>query len=62
MGQDPSVSKSKWLLIFRFSLNQFETYSANCSKTIGGFHEVLNFNRLFLKVNRFIHNYIDYPN
>ena len=27
-----------------------------CSKLTGNFPEVLNFNRLFLKVNRFIRN------
>ena len=27
---------------------------------IGGFPEVLNFNRLFLKLNQFIHDYIQY--
>jgi hypothetical protein len=33
-------------------------YSISSSKVIGNFLEVLNFNRLFLKLNRFICNYL----
>ena len=32
----------------------------NSSKSIGDFFEVLNVNRLFLKLNRFICNYTKY--
>ena len=34
----------------------FEVYSIDSSKTIGKFPEVLNFNRSFLELNRFICN------
>jgi hypothetical protein len=58
VGQDPCDSKSSPLHvdIFRFSFHSFEAYSRDSSKMMGNFREVLNFNRLFLKLNRFICN------
>ena len=57
-GQDPSDSKSNHLHvnIFHFCFHSFETDSTNSSKMISKFPKVLNFNRLFLKLNRFICN------
>ena len=57
-GQDPSVSKSNRLHvdIFRFFFINLRYILINSSKMIGKFPEVLNFNRLFLKLNRFICN------
>jgi hypothetical protein len=37
-------------------LYEIGVYSINSSKRIGNFHAVLNFNRLFLKLNRFVCN------
>jgi hypothetical protein len=58
VGQDPSDSKSNQLhvdIIFRFCFHSFEVYfSTDSSKMIGNPPEVLNFNQLFLKLNRFI--------
>ena len=57
--QDPSDSKSNQLHvdIFRFCLYSFEVlYSIDSSKMISKFPEVSNFNRLFLKLHRFICN------
>ena len=58
VGQDPSDSESNRLHvdIFRFCFHSFEVYSIDSSKMIGNFPEVSNFNRLFLKLNRFICN------
>ena len=43
--------------ILRISFNKFwGVYSIDSSKMIGDFPAVLNFNRLFLKLNRFICN------
>jgi hypothetical protein len=55
VGQDPSDSKSNGLHvdIFWFSFYSFEVYS---SRMIGILPGVLNFNRLFLKLNWFICN------
>ena len=56
VGQDPSVSESNRLHvdIFRFFFHSVEVYSIDSSKMIGNSPEVFNFNRLFLKLNRFI--------
>ena len=59
VGQATSDFKSNRLHvdIFRFwCFHSFEVYSIDSSKTIDEFPEVLNFNRLFLKLNRFICN------
>ena len=58
VGQDPGDSKSNRLHvdIFRFCFHSFEVYSIDSSKMIGNSPEVSNFNRLFLKLNRFICN------
>ena len=58
VGQDTSDSKSNRLHvdIFRLCFHSFEVYSIDSSKMIGKFPEVLNFNRLFRKLNRFICN------
>ena len=58
VGQDPSDSKSNRLHvdIFRFCFHSFEVYSIDSSKMIGNSPEVSNFNRLNLKLNRFICN------
>ena len=57
-GQDASDSKSNCLHvdIFRFCFNSYEVYSTDSSKMTGIFPEGLNFNRLFLELNRFIYN------
>ena len=39
-----------------FFVYSFEVYSIDSSKMIGNSLEVSNFNRLFLKLNRFIRN------
>ena len=59
IGWNPRFCKSNRLYvhILQFSfLKKIGVYSINSSKTIGNFPEVLNFNRLFLKLNRFICN------
>ena len=59
IGWDPSVCKSKRLHVDidpSVFLYWFEVYSINSSKVIGNSPEVLNLNRLFLKLNRFICN------
>jgi hypothetical protein len=58
VGQNPSDSKSNRLHvdIFRFCFDSFEVHSIDSSKMIGNSPEVSNFNRLFLKLNRFIYN------
>ena len=58
VGQDPSDSKSNRLHveILRFCFHTFDVFSIESSKMIGKFPEVLNFNQLFLKLNRFICN------
>ena len=59
VSQDPSDSKSSrfHVDICQFCvLHSFEVYSINSSKMIGKFHEVLNFNRLFFELDRFICN------
>ena len=55
VGQDPGDSKSNRLLveIFQFCFHSFEVYSIDTSKMIGNSPEVSNFNRLFLRLNRF---------
>jgi hypothetical protein len=57
-SQDPSVAKSSRLHvdIFRFSFIKIGVNAINSSKMIGNFPAVLNFNRLFLKLNQFIRN------
>ena len=60
-GWDPSVCKSNRLHadILRFSFIKIGVlHSINSSKTIRKFLAVLNFNRLFRKLNRFIGNYM----
>ena len=57
VGQHPSDTKASQLHvdIFQFWLfYSFEVYSTGSSKIMGRFFEVLNINRLFLKLNRFI--------
>ena len=58
VGQDPSDSESNRLHvdIFWFCFRTSEVYSIDSSKMICKFPAVLNFNRLFLKLNRFICN------
>ena len=58
VGQDPNDSKSNRLHvgIFLVLLYSFEVYSIDSSKMIGISPEVLNFNRLFLDLTRFICN------
>ena len=59
VGQDPSASKSNRLHvhIFRFGcFHSFDVYYVDSSRMIGKSLEVFNFNRLFLKLNRFICN------
>ena len=58
IGQDPSDSKSNrhHVEIFRFLIDWFRYILQISSKMMGNFPEVLNFNRLFLKVNRFVCN------
>ena len=58
VGQDPSDSKSNRIHvdIFRICFHSCEVYSIDSSNVIGKFPEVLNFNRLFLKLNRLIRN------
>ena len=55
-GQAPSDSRTNRLHvnIYGVCFHSFEVYSIDSSKTIGKFREVLmNFNRLFLELNRF---------
>ena len=58
VGQDPSDSKSNWLHvgIFWLFFHSFEVYSIDSSKMIGNSPKVLNFNQLFVELNRFICN------
>ena len=58
IGQNPGVSKSNRLhvVIFQFFFYDTGAYSIDSSKMMGNFPEVLDFNRLFLKLNRFICN------
>ena len=59
VGQFPSDSKSNRLVTcshLPVLLNSFEVNFIDSSKMIGNSLEVLNFNRLFLKLNRFISN------
>jgi hypothetical protein len=53
--EDPSVSKSKQLHVdcFQFIVVKIGVYSIDFSKAIRTFLEVLNFNWLFLNLNRF---------
>ena len=55
---DPSVCKSNRLHvhIVQFSFIKFGVYSIYSSKMTGDFLAILNFNRLFLKLDRFICN------
>jgi hypothetical protein len=55
VGQDPSDSKSNrsHVDIFQCCFHSFGAYSIDSSKMLGNSHEVSNFNRLFLKLNRF---------
>ena len=60
VSQDPSDSKSNRLHvdILWFCFHSFEVlYFIDSSKMIGNPPEVANFNRLFLKLNRFIYKY-----
>jgi hypothetical protein len=43
-----------------YILHKSEVYASNSHKTMGKFLEALNFNRLFLKLNRLICNYTKY--
>ena len=58
-GHDRSKSKcfqaqpSYMLTSFDFFWYEFEVYSIYSSKKIGSFVEVLNFNRVFIKLNLF---------
>ena len=62
VSQDRSDSKSNRLCVdinFRFCFHSIEIYSSiDSSKTISNSIELSNFNRLFLKLNQFICNYI----
>ena len=53
VGQDPSDFKFNRLHvdIFRFCFQPFEVCSIDSSNIVGKFQEVLNYNRLFLKLN-----------
>ena len=46
--------------IFSVFLYCNQDYSMNYSKWIGNFPKVLNFNKLFLKLNQFLCNYTKY--
>jgi hypothetical protein len=56
IGGDHSISKSNrsQVGIFRYIFMEFEVYFIDTSKTIGNYLEILNFNRLFPKLNRFM--------
>ena len=56
VGPDPNDSKSSRLLvdIFPVWFYSFGIYSIDSSKMVSNSPEVFNFNRLFLKLNRFI--------
>ena len=60
LGQGPRDSKSSRLhveVIFRFCFHSFEVYCCvDSSRMIGNSLKVSNFNRLFLKLHRFICN------
>jgi hypothetical protein len=58
IGWNPSVCESNRLHvdILRYSFVEFKVYSINSYKMIGKFPAVLNFNQLFLKLNRLICN------
>ena len=58
VNQDPSDSKSNRLHIdiFRCYFYSFKIYYIDSSKMIGNSPEVSNFNRVFLKLSRFICN------
>jgi hypothetical protein len=58
VGQDPSDSKSSrsHADICQFCFHSFEVYSLYSSKMMCNAHEFSNFDRLFLKLNRFICN------
>ena len=59
VGQDPSACKSSRLHvdIFRFCFHSFEVYCCiDSSKMTGNSPKVSDFNRLSLKLNRFICN------
>ena len=58
VSQDPSDSNPNRLHvdIFQFCSHSIEAYSIDSTRLIGKFHEVLNFNMLFLELNRFICN------
>ena len=58
VSRDPGDSKSNRLHvnIFQFFFLSFEVYSLDSSKMNNKVPEVLNFNRSFLKLNRFICN------
>ena len=55
VGQYPSHSKFNRLHvdIFRFCCIHFKVFSVDSHKMIGNSSKVFNFNRLFLKLNRF---------
>ena len=57
VGQDPSDSESNRLrvhILWFWCFHSSEVYSLDSSKMIGKFPEVLNLNRLFFQLNRFI--------
>ena len=56
IGGDSSVSKSSrsHVGIFQSVVIDFKVYSVDFSKTTGNYCEILNFNRLFPKLNRFM--------
>ena len=58
VGQNPSDSKSNRLHVdvFWFCFHSFEVYTIYFCKIIAKFPKVLNFNRLFLKPDKFICN------
>ena len=61
-SQNPSVSKSHRLhvVIFLVFLEKFEVHSTGSFEIIGYFTRVLTLSQLFLSINWFICNYIEY--
>ena len=57
IGEDPSVSKSIPLHASDSLLSIQGIFHTDSSKMIGTFPKLVNFNWLFLKLNRFICNY-----
>ena len=66
IGQDPSDSNPAGYMLTSFRLKCFHSFeevysSIDSSKMIGNSPELSNFDRLFLKLDRFIYNYSVLP-